>query len=301
MAVANWQFDKILVWVGSDPSQMTARTLRDAVDGFVRGAMRYGVLADEDLPEEALLSAALSVYDGQVCNGGHWQFAVNTRMPPALMDRVARCLEAIGVEEQAAIFREFRALMAASASQLPPIEGLSDHKARPEGLDELNRRFFTVRERSRLWEAHLAWLRGTGCLRYATHWEEPEQACATAINAHPAYLARRDEIEALRAADKEAIEAAGRRRRERTTRFLCDAAGVKVLGIYAALPGKIPETKLVPVLTAGGRRFVQFEGLTATLMTETLRPTGFSCSYFNELNNVPLGARVRRFVRRLFA
>lgn len=299
MTGMEWRFEKILIWVGSDPDRISAQALRDAVHGFVHEATRYDVLTDEDVPAEALLSVSLSAYDSQVCNGGHWQFAVNTRMNPVLLERVERCLNAVGVDEHIAIFGEFRALMAASASELPPVEMLDDLEMRPPGIDLLDRRFFKARERTSLWDAHFAWLRGSGSLRFATHWQEPELAIAAAIEAHPAYQARRNEIEAQKAAEAKAAEERNRHRRNRAVRFLCEAAGLEVRGLHAALPEEVPGVRIIPVETTSGRHFVRFEGPTATLMTEALRPTGFSSNwFFNELHKESVSARIGRIVRR---
>lgn len=293
-----WQFDAILLWA-PEPERMTAEDVRFGVGAFVSGACRYGLLTQDDLPEEVTLSLALSAYDGQVSNGGHWQFAVNTRMQPILLDRIGRCLDAVGVADHIAIFRDFLAMMDAHKTALPPVELLDDREWRPSGLGALDTRFFEARERTRLWDAHQAWLSGTGRLRFVESYGALDAAYAKAIEAHPDFEARREEIEAAKAEERRAMNTVSERRVARAIGILFDAIGLTVTQVGPAVPGATPGERLFPVTTGWRTRTVKVVGVTATLMKNPSTPTGYAIDTLTfDIHPLPPIGPFGRFIKR---
>lgn len=299
MTGSDWRADRILVW-NRNPSQMTGYDVAAAVSEFVRSALRYDIISEDELPEEALLSNAFYGFDLQVSNGGHWQFAVNTRMPDALISRVERCLHAIGVCEHIELFGRFVELVQHTPA-LPPVELLDDRAWRPEGLKELDSSFFEARQRTGLWDPYADWMRGTGRLEFKPSIPDLDASITALIESHPSFPSRRAEVEARRAAD--AKDAADRLRRshERAARLLCDAAGLRLLDVREPIPTETPGVLLLPIVTTKGERVVRLAEMSATLMKDAATPTRFATDWpYRAIREVPsvdgIASRIRRFL-----
>ncbi len=82
------------------------------VGGFAVWAMDECGLGPDDFPAVALQSYWADQYLGEVMNGGHKQFAHNTRLSVEAMTNTERGLEAFGEVEALATFRSFKAIVA---------------------------------------------------------------------------------------------------------------------------------------------------------------------------------------------
>ncbi len=111
-----------------------------AVQDFAHWALAEALLMPGEFPPAALFLANLDDYAGQVENGGHWQFARNSQMDPAMMNRIVNALHMIGAREHFAIFSEFMAFMAANPG-LTTAALNGDYTQLPKEVMALDRRF----------------------------------------------------------------------------------------------------------------------------------------------------------------
>lgn len=279
---------EILVSTGS-LDEVGSRDLCDLVSLFVRTAASGEVLRDEDFPEEALLTHAVSVYVGQVNNGGHWQFAVNTRLDPVLTDRVARGLRRIGAAEHIRIFEAAMALMPAPAG-LPGVLALDEYTRRkPAGLDALDTAFYRT-ELQGVWDGLATMLRDSGLLRPVPSREWQARVSAL-IAAHPNYAERRAEADARLRAER------GRDPYYVVAEALCRAAGISFQRINGISPHRGNGILLVYLSTSAGGRIMEVRGDRATLLLDENTPTSVSSDWPSGRPRQPdgLGTRMLRW------
>ncbi|HEY4251720.1 MAG TPA: DUF4375 domain-containing protein [Roseomonas sp.] len=147
----------IVLYDERDVSSGNPHNLWDSAAEFAAWAMDVALLEPGEFPEEALLVASLSRYVGQVMNGGHWQFAHNTRMDASLIQRVQRSLEMLSAQDYAGLFTEFQQIMASDLELLG--KALSPSwRSPPEAVEALDDRFYAL-DLDGLIARTAAWLR----------------------------------------------------------------------------------------------------------------------------------------------
>ena len=83
-------------------------TLAQDVVDFVNHATRETMFRRDELPQEALRAFHVDYYIAQVNNGGHGQFAHNSRWDEPVLRDIGEGLAAIGVADAIEIFKSFR-------------------------------------------------------------------------------------------------------------------------------------------------------------------------------------------------
>jgi hypothetical protein len=233
--------------------------LMDHVRLFLDWARSSAMLADDEVPEEALLVDALSMYWGNVINGGHWQYMENGHCTPTNLDRVERCIAATGDLDHLRVIQEFRRLLALHPDWITrAIERGRKDSLPPEiyALDGI----FSMDHDIPIWRGFRDWLRAGGVVRPTTPAEIVE-AKAAILAAVPDFEARQQRA----AAEKAAAEA--RDPHIVAAKELCAAAGIEFLGIYA---GSHPDKNGVQwafFKTSAGNRGMCIDGTRATLGT----------------------------------
>lgn len=86
-----------------------AVSLPGDVLGFVYELLHIAKLPKQAIPREAVLSAAVQTYIGEVENGGQSGFIGNTQWNAELRDEIRAGLELIGLDELAKIFADLEA------------------------------------------------------------------------------------------------------------------------------------------------------------------------------------------------
>jgi hypothetical protein len=169
----------------------------EAVQNFAHWAVSEALLMPGEFPPAALFLANIDFYSAQVANGGHWQFAHNSRMDHAMMTRISNGLHLIGAREHFAIFSEFMNFMAAHPD-LTTAALKGDYSQLPNDIKALDRRF----EPDEVYVLGEAWVR-------SLHTFKPLPA-ADLARAKAGILARPDyaERQAKARAAREAAEAA---------------------------------------------------------------------------------------------
>ncbi|MEJ1938308.1 DUF4375 domain-containing protein, partial [Nostoc sp. NIES-2111] len=138
--------------------------LIDPVLLFLEWARSSAILADDELPEEALLVEALSMYYGQVINGGHWQYVHNGYCTPTNLDRVERCIAATGDPDHLRVVQEFRRLMAAHPEWITRAVERGWKDGVPPEIEALSS-IFSMDDDMPIWRGFRDWLRGSGVMR----------------------------------------------------------------------------------------------------------------------------------------
>lgn len=113
-----------------------------AVQNFAHWAVAEALLMPGEFPPAALFLANLDYYAAQVQNGGHWQFAGNSRMDHAMMTRIGNALHLIGAREDFAVFSEFMDLMAANPDWVTAALN-GDCSQLPKEIKALDQRFIS--------------------------------------------------------------------------------------------------------------------------------------------------------------
>lgn len=79
------------------------------LEGFVVALMQTGKFARADIPREALLAVAVSIYLGEAQNGGHAQVILNTDADPVLFGDIREGLALLGLEAVRDVWAKFEA------------------------------------------------------------------------------------------------------------------------------------------------------------------------------------------------
>lgn len=88
----------------NDPQYLIAE-----LESFVVALMQTGHFARADIPREALLAVAVSVYLGEAQNGGHAQVIGNTSADPVLFGDIRDGLALLGLESVRDVWSKFEA------------------------------------------------------------------------------------------------------------------------------------------------------------------------------------------------
>jgi hypothetical protein len=89
--------------------------LPDAVIHFCNWCLEEAWLVRDEVQPDAWLIYHSSYYIAQVNNGGHGQFAGNSRMMPGVLDDIEAGLDRLGLDDLLAVFRRFRGGLAADS------------------------------------------------------------------------------------------------------------------------------------------------------------------------------------------
>lgn len=245
--------------------------LIDPVQFFLDWARSSAILADDEVPEEALLVEALSMYYGQVINGGHWQYVHNGHCTPTNLDRVERCIAATGDTDHLRVVQEFRRLMAAHPEWITRAVERGWKDGVPPEIEALSN-IFSMDDDIPIWRGFRDWLRSSGAIRPLPPTEMAE-AKAAILAAVPDLEARR-----RRAADQKAA-AEARDPHIVAAKALCAAAGIEFLCIYAGdNPGE-DGVQWVYFKTLAGNRSMRIGEARATLGTTRGVLTDISCPW----------------------
>lgn len=170
---------------------------------------------EDEISEEALMSADVEYYHVEMSNGGFSQFVYNSRGRRETNDRVARGLRAIGAARHLALFERCLRLLdelgAGGLERYLAREYWGDNADR-DALGALDSEFFTLAREELLVELNAAWIRGRPNLRVLTL-EEMQAEVAAMVAAIPDPDARA------------AAARAGESRETRLIRGLCEATG----------------------------------------------------------------------------
>lgn len=167
-----------------------------AVVDFVNDLHQRVFLTPGEYPQEASWSYSADYYFAQVINGGHGQYASNSRMRSRGLRDCRLGLQAMGASEYLAIFDAFLAIMAAGGPRAHGIqEGAGFGQKDPE-IEALDQALFALQS---LTATNAAWLRTLPNVRSLPQAElEPAYEALRAAN--PQFQARKDAAEARRAA-----------------------------------------------------------------------------------------------------
>jgi hypothetical protein len=137
--------------------------LVQAVVDYVNDVQEQARLSSGEYPEEASWSYCADYYLAQVNNGGHGQYAHNSRMMPRGLRDCRLGLEAMGAHEYLAIFDAFLAIMAVGDERAQAIiDGSGFGDIDPE-IESLDSRFFALSDAMTALNA--AWLRSLPILK----------------------------------------------------------------------------------------------------------------------------------------
>lgn len=197
-----------------------------AVNEFAHWALTEAMLVKGEFPIGAVFAANTSFYAGQVENGGHWQFAGNSRMSPDMLDRIVNALHLAGADAYRDIFAEFVTIMTADSGLMTAALN-SDYTRLPESIKSLDQRFFALGADDLMGKME-TWVRSLPSFRPLP---------AAALAAEKAAIMARNKNFATR---KAAAQAAREEAEDGDPKFvaarrLCKQAGLKFLGFN---PGK---------------------------------------------------------------
>ncbi|HEY0024801.1 MAG TPA: hypothetical protein VGB24_17945 [Longimicrobium sp.] len=148
------------IWV--TPAELRSRypdTMLFAVVGFCQWCMGEAWLIREEVQPDAWLIFDTSTYISEVRNGGHGQYAGNTRMRPEVLDAVEAALETLGLSELHGIFRRFRNVLEADpALKRKTMEGYGFGDI-PGVIDALDDAFYKSEDPQRFYPRAESWLR----------------------------------------------------------------------------------------------------------------------------------------------
>ena len=204
----------------------------DAIGSFHYWARNVAWLVPGEFPEEALLYQDMTVWYGNVMNGGHAQYAKNTRMDDAMLDRTGRCLAAIGAEPIRAVFADFRTFMQANPEAAQRLVSSNSFDDIPKELEHLDRRFYAADKDGTFWPAVQRWIQTMPVVK-ALPPEALAAAKAAILAANPLRQVRIDAAAAAKA------EAESKDPLLVAVKALCRAAGIefKMLGARRKAPG----------------------------------------------------------------
>jgi hypothetical protein len=172
----------------------------EVVNDFFLWASSRALLRPGEYPIEATLLANTGWYWQQIQNGGHWQFAWNSKMDRELLANIEKAFHSMGATENSKIFADFLRFMAPISDPREFFaDDNSDNRLSPE-LDELDDRFYASEEE--LYLCCDSWLHPLPSIKRISAAELA--AAEAAILALPYFAARQAEVNAAR----EAAEAA---------------------------------------------------------------------------------------------
>jgi hypothetical protein len=232
------------------------REIVQATVDFVNWALRKARLRRGEFPPEAMLAYHVDYYGAQVENGGHRQFAFNSKMFAAMVADISVGLEAMGADRVLAVYRDFLELMTSDADLARAAVGESARPGtKPPALDMFDRRFFAADD---LAERTAAWLRSLPCLKAM----EPEEMRGEteAIVARNRHLAAREArataIQAEADAKNPLLVAA---------KALCAEAGLTFQGLTVGSHTGKPDEMAWGLRTSRGMRFARLGPRDTTL------------------------------------
>ena len=178
--------------------------VQDVVN-FVNHALREAMFRRDELPQDALRAFHVDFYIAQVNNGGHGQFAYNSRWDEPVLRDIGEGLAAIGVAEATEIFKSFQTYAVLEPARFQrTLEGSGFGEIDPF-VERLDQRFYDGAGKA-LAEALRQWIAGRPTLRPLddTHYREamhnlaaknPEQAArAFAISAEQEQQSAEDPV-----------------------------------------------------------------------------------------------------------
>jgi hypothetical protein len=134
------------------------RYLTMDVQNFVVHMLQVARCSRQELPREALLSAAVDYYICTVENGGHDAFIGNSGWDPELRGEIREGLEVLGLDEVAAIFRDLENFARTDPARFEA-SGWSDPR-----LQSLDERFNRLPKKP-IFDRHAAWLKALSNLK----------------------------------------------------------------------------------------------------------------------------------------
>ena len=147
----------ILVDEAALESDEKYEVVQSVVD-FVNWAGQMAMLNRDEIPREALLAYHVDYYLAQVNNGGHRQFAHNSRMSAATLDDIEAGLNAMGAREFLSIFKDFLALTQSRPDLLAVAMEDSAYKTKTPEFDALDNPFFALDGGKPLLDLNTNWL-----------------------------------------------------------------------------------------------------------------------------------------------
>jgi hypothetical protein len=201
-----------------------AEALLGAVQDFADWATSVALLLPGEFPVGALFIANMNFYVGQVENGGHWQFAGNSRMRQDILLRIVNVLHSVGAEDYRLIFSEFLDVMSSDPDFVPAALA-GDYARLPAAIKALDTRFFAL-DVDGLFEKAAAWVRSLPRFKPV-----PAEAMADAKAAIIARHGRFAERQAAAKAAQEYAEAADPK--HVAAKRLCAIAGLTFQGFNA--------------------------------------------------------------------
>lgn len=171
----------------------------DAAGDFVHWAETQAYLLPGEFPESLYNLSKVSYYAGQIDNGGHMQFALNSGLQPDVIERVTVGLKEIGAMEFSSVYEEFRRLMETEPELRSEALNL-DHTAVPTAIDDLDERFYQLGGATKLVEHGAAWIRSLPNVVFVSQDQLQSERAAV--------VARNTLLEARRAERVAALEAA---------------------------------------------------------------------------------------------
>jgi hypothetical protein len=132
--------------------------LPDAVIRFCRWCVEEAWLVRDEVQPDAWLIHHSSYYIAQVNNGGHGQFAGNSRMMPDVLDDVETGLGRLGLDDLLGVFRRFRSALAADpALKRATMEGYGFGDI-PDSIRAVDDAFFESPDLERFHREAARWL-----------------------------------------------------------------------------------------------------------------------------------------------
>ena len=145
--------------------------LAQDVVNFVDDVTREAMFRRDELPQDALRAFHVDYYIAQVNNGGHGQFAHNSRWDELVLRDIGEGLAAIGVAEAIEIFRSFQTFAVLEPARFQrALDGAGFGEVDPF-IEKLDQRFYAgvgeaLAQSLRQWIAGLPSLRPLDDTRY---------------------------------------------------------------------------------------------------------------------------------------
>jgi len=233
--------------------------LAQDVVNFVNHALREAMFRRDELPQDALRAFHVDYYIAQVNNGGHGQFAYNSRWDEPVLRDIGEGLAAIGVAEATEIFRSFQTYAVLEPARFQRTFDGSGFGTIDPFVEKLDQRFYAgvgdaLAKALRQWIARLPSLRPLD----DTHYREAMQNLDAQ---NPEHAARKTAI---------ATEQEQRRNEDpihQTIRFVCHVSppGMRFEQLLSASPLSSPDQSSTGV----GFRIVTDRGLATIYVAES--------------------------------
>jgi hypothetical protein len=133
--------------------------LPNAVIAFCDWCAHEAGLPNDSVQPDAWLILHTSFYVGQVCNGGHGQFAGNSGMDRTILASVDAGLEALGLEALGAVFSRFVTVMASDQSLYDEVVDGCGFGNIPSVIETLDDAFFALHDADEFSQRTSDWLR----------------------------------------------------------------------------------------------------------------------------------------------